>query len=107
MSYAYGRRHSLAERARRAQAIGYHALVIPDHLIPQLGPIAAMAWIAAATDRVRVFAYGESEERRVLRLEDRLLEPRAELDVEVGLQLPSIVGEIDGGRILKAANGPC
>ncbi len=47
----------LAERARRAEAIGYHALVIPDHLIPQLAPIAAMAWIAAATERLRVAAF--------------------------------------------------
>jgi len=44
----------LAAAARRAEAIGYHALVIPDHLIPQLGPIAAMTWIAAATERLRV-----------------------------------------------------
>lgn len=44
----------LAERARRAEAIGYHGLVIPDHLIPQLAPIPAMACVAAATTRLRI-----------------------------------------------------
>src|SRR2546430_788454 len=43
----------LTEVARRAEATGYHALTIPDHLIPQLGPLAGMAWIAAATERAR------------------------------------------------------
>jgi hypothetical protein len=37
----------LAARARRAESIGYHGLVIPDHLIAQLAPIPAMATIAA------------------------------------------------------------
>ncbi len=49
--------HELAERARRAEAIGYHGLVIPDHLIPQLSPVAAMATIAAATERLRIAAF--------------------------------------------------
>ena len=40
---------ALGELARRAEATGYHALVIPDHLIPQLSPVPAMAAIAAAT----------------------------------------------------------
>lgn len=47
----------LAGLARRAESIGYHALVIPDHLIPQLAPIAAMSWIAAATEHLRVGAF--------------------------------------------------
>lgn len=47
----------LAERARRAEAIGYHGLVIPDHLIAQLAPVAAMATIAAATERLRIGAF--------------------------------------------------
>ena len=45
---------TLAERARRAEAIGYSALVIPDHLLDQAAPIAQLATIAAATDRLRV-----------------------------------------------------
>ena len=40
----------LAELARRAEGMGFHALVIPDHLIEQLSPVPAMATIAAATD---------------------------------------------------------
>ena len=44
----------LAETARRAEGVGIDTLVIPDHLIPQLAPIPAMATIAAATERLRV-----------------------------------------------------
>jgi hypothetical protein len=44
---------ALTATARRAEAIGYHALVVPDHLIRQLGPISAMAWVAAADHRPR------------------------------------------------------
>jgi probable F420-dependent oxidoreductase len=47
----------LAEKARRAEAIGYHAFVIPDHLIEQLSPVVAMTWIASATERLRVAAF--------------------------------------------------
>ena len=45
---------SLAEKARRAEAMGYSSLVITDHLLEQLAPIPAMAVIAAATERLRV-----------------------------------------------------
>jgi probable F420-dependent oxidoreductase len=45
---------TLAEQARRAEAAGYDALVIPDHLLDQLAPLPALATIAAATDRLRV-----------------------------------------------------
>lgn len=48
---------TLAERARRAEAIGYDALVIPDHLLEQPAPIPVLATIAAATDRLRVGAF--------------------------------------------------
>jgi probable F420-dependent oxidoreductase len=47
----------LGERARRAEATGYHALVIPDHVLDQLSPVPAMAVIAAATERLRVSAF--------------------------------------------------
>jgi probable F420-dependent oxidoreductase len=47
----------LGERARRAEASGYHALVIPDHLMDQLSPVPAMAVIAAATQRLRISAF--------------------------------------------------
>lgn len=47
----------LAERARRAEEAGFHALVIPDHLIDQMSPAPAMAVIAAATERLRIGAF--------------------------------------------------
>lgn len=50
-----GRR--LADKARRAEDLGYHALVIPDHLTGQLSPIAGMTAIAAATSTLRVAGF--------------------------------------------------
>jgi probable F420-dependent oxidoreductase len=47
----------LGETARRAEDLGYDALVIPDHLIEQLSPVPALAVIAAATERLRVAAF--------------------------------------------------
>lgn len=47
----------LADRARRAEQLGYHALVIPDHLIEQLSPVVAMATVAEATTTLRVSAF--------------------------------------------------
>jgi probable F420-dependent oxidoreductase len=44
----------LAALAKRAEDAGYYALTLPDHLLRQLGPIAAFSWILAATDRLRV-----------------------------------------------------
>jgi len=48
---------TLAEMARRAEAGGWHAIAIPDHLIPQLSPVPAMSAIAAATSTLRVTSY--------------------------------------------------
>ena len=47
----------LAARARRAEQMGYHALVLPDHLLGQLSPVAAMATVAAVTSTMRVSAF--------------------------------------------------
>ena len=47
----------LAERARRAEGMGYHALVIPDNLLDQLSPLVAMTAVAAATRTLRVGAF--------------------------------------------------
>lgn len=46
-----------AALARRAEAIGYDALVVPDHVFHQLAPIAALAAAAAATSRLRIGSY--------------------------------------------------
>ncbi len=47
----------LAARARRAEQIGFHGLVVPDHLLGQLSPVVAMATIAAATSTLRMSAF--------------------------------------------------
>jgi alkanesulfonate monooxygenase SsuD/methylene tetrahydromethanopterin reductase-like flavin-dependent oxidoreductase (luciferase family) len=39
--------------ARRAEALGYDVVCIPDHVGPQLAPFPALAAAAAATDRIR------------------------------------------------------
>ncbi|HEU4674103.1 MAG TPA: TIGR03621 family F420-dependent LLM class oxidoreductase [Candidatus Limnocylindrales bacterium] len=46
--------HSLAAAARRAESIGIDVLVVTDHLIDQLAPLAAMTAAAGATERLRV-----------------------------------------------------
>ncbi len=41
-------------QARRAEDLGYDALLMPDHVIPQLSPLPALSAAAAATSRLRV-----------------------------------------------------
>ena len=79
----------LTATARRAEAIGYHELVIPDHLIPQLGPITAMAWIAAATERLRIAAFVLNND---LRHPVVLAQELASLDVLSGGRLDIAIG---------------
>jgi probable F420-dependent oxidoreductase len=79
----------LASRARQAESIGYHELVVPDHLIPQLGPIAALATIAAATTRLRIGSFVHNNDLRhpaVLAQELASLDVLSEgrLDVAIG-----------------------
>jgi probable F420-dependent oxidoreductase len=40
--------------ARRAEALGYDVLLVPDHLGGQLSPLAALASAAAVTTRIRI-----------------------------------------------------
>lgn len=47
----------LTKTVRRAEALGIDTLVVPDHLIPQLSPVPAMAAIAAVSDRLRISAF--------------------------------------------------
>ena len=42
------------ERVRRAEAFGFDTLVFPDHVVPQLAPVPAMAIVAAVSDTLRV-----------------------------------------------------
>src|SRR5512141_711735 len=79
----------LATRARRAEALGYHELVVPDHLIPQLGPIATMAYIAAVTDRIRVASFVHNND---LRHPAVLAQELASIDVLSGGRLDVAIG---------------
>ncbi len=42
------------ERVRRVEALGYSTIFCPDHFGPQWEPVAALAAIAAVTERIRV-----------------------------------------------------
>jgi probable F420-dependent oxidoreductase len=79
----------LRETARRAEAIGIDTLVIPDHLIPQLAPVSAMAAVAAVSDRLRISAFVLNNDLRhpaVLAQELASLDVLSEgrLDVAIG-----------------------
>ncbi|MEO8470312.1 MAG: TIGR03621 family F420-dependent LLM class oxidoreductase [Chloroflexota bacterium] len=79
----------LAELARHAEQIGYHGLVIPDHLIEQFGPVPAMAWIASATERLRVAAFVFNND---LRHPAVLAQDLASIDVLSGGRLDIAIG---------------
>jgi probable F420-dependent oxidoreductase len=79
----------LAERARRAEEAGFHALVIPDHLIDQMSPAPAMAVIAAATERLRIGAFVFNND---LRHPAVLAQDLATLDVLSGGRLDVAIG---------------
>jgi len=80
---------ALAEKARRAEQTGYHALVVPDHLIPQLSPVPALTWIAAATERLRIAAFVHNND---LRHPAVLAQDMASLDVLSGGRLDVAIG---------------
>jgi probable F420-dependent oxidoreductase len=79
----------LAARARRAEEMGYHALVLPDHLIEQLSPTVALATIAAATSTLRVSAFVLNND---LRHPAVLAQDLASLDVLSGGRLDIAIG---------------
>lgn len=80
---------TMAALARRAESIGYHGLVIPDHLIEQLAPLPAMAWIASATERLRVAAFVFNNDFRHPAV---LAQDLASLDVLSGGRLDVAIG---------------
>ena len=51
-----GTARSWAEQARRAEDLGYSALLMPDHFGDQLAPVPALAAVAAATTTLRMGA---------------------------------------------------
>jgi probable F420-dependent oxidoreductase len=79
----------LAETARRAEAIGIDTLVVPDHLIPQLAPVPAMAVIAAVSERLRIGAFVLNND---LRHPAVLAQELASLDVLSGGRLDVAIG---------------
>jgi probable F420-dependent oxidoreductase len=79
----------LAARARRAEQLGYHALVIPDHLLGQLSPVVAMATVAAATSTLRVSAFVHNND---LRHPAVLAQDLASIDVLSGGRVDIAIG---------------
>jgi probable F420-dependent oxidoreductase len=79
----------LADRARRAEQMGYSALVIPDHLMEQLSPVVAMATVAAATTTLRVSAFVMNND---LRHPAVLAHDLASIDVLSGGRLDIAIG---------------
>ena len=51
-----GSARSWAAQARRAEDLGYSALLMPDHFGDQLAPVPALAAVAAATSTLRIGA---------------------------------------------------
>jgi probable F420-dependent oxidoreductase len=80
---------ALAEMARRAESIGYDALLVPDHLIAQLSPVPAMATIAAATTRLRIGTFVLNND---LRHPAVLAQDLASIDVLSGGRLDIAIG---------------
>jgi probable F420-dependent oxidoreductase len=79
----------LAARAKRAEQMGYHALVIPDHLLGQLSPTVALATVAAATETVRLAAFVHNND---LRHPAVLAQDLASLDVLSGGRVDVAIG---------------
>jgi probable F420-dependent oxidoreductase len=79
----------LAARARRAEQLGYHALVLPDHLLGQLSPVVTMATVAAATSTLRVAAFVMNND---LRHPAVLAQELASIDVLSGGRLDVAIG---------------
>jgi probable F420-dependent oxidoreductase len=79
----------LAARARRAEQQGYHAVVLPDHLIDQLSPAVTMATVAASTSTLRISAFVLNND---LRHPAVLAQDLASIDVLSGGRLDVAIG---------------
>ena len=77
----------LADIARRAESIGYDALVYPDHVVIPSGMVPLLTWAAAATTRLRVAPFVANNDMRHPAL---LAQDLATLDV------------LSGGRVIAA-----
>jgi probable F420-dependent oxidoreductase len=79
----------LAERARRAEQMGYAGVVLPDHLIGQLSPVVALATVAAATSTLRLSAFVHNND---LRHPAVLAQDLASIDVLSGGRVDVAIG---------------
>jgi probable F420-dependent oxidoreductase len=79
----------LGERARAAEAMGVTTFILPDHLVPQLAPIAYLATVAALTERLRISAFVHHND---LRHPAVLAQELATLDVLSGGRLDVAIG---------------
>lgn len=79
----------LTDRARRAEDIGYHGVVVPDHLLGRLSPLTTMATVAAVTTTLRVSAFVLNND---LRHPAVLAHDLATLDVLSGGRLDVAIG---------------
>jgi len=79
----------LASRAVQAEQLGYHAVVVPDHLLEQLSPVVAMATVAAVTSTLRVSAFVLNND---LRHPAVLAQDLASVDVLSGGRLDVAIG---------------
>ena len=80
---------SLREAARRAESIGYHVLVYPDHVVVPFGFVPVLTTIAAATERLRVAPFVANNDLRHPAL---LAQDLASLDVLSGGRVEVAVG---------------
>jgi probable F420-dependent oxidoreductase len=74
--------------AQRAEALGYEALLMPDHLGDQLSPISGLSAAAAVTSRLRVGAYVFANDYRhplILAREAATLDALSDGRFELGL----------------------
>ena len=79
---------ALAERARRAEALGYSTYVVSDHLLNGLAPVPALAAIAMATERLRIGMFVLNNDLRhpaVLHAELATLDVLSEGRLEIGI----------------------
>src|SRR5262245_49213615 len=80
----------LAERARRAEALGVTTFAIPDHLVEgNFAPIPYLATVAAATTTIRIAAFVHNND---LRHPAILAQDLASLDVLSGRRLDVAIG---------------
>jgi probable F420-dependent oxidoreductase len=80
---------TLAAAARRAESIGYSALVYPDHVVVPFGMVPLLSWAAAATERLRVAPFVANNDLRHPAL---LAQDLATLDVLSGGRVEVAIG---------------